>query len=472
MQRFLNVIGLIPLCQCAGTDRDWATDPRLEAAVVRAGFGDCTLQHWVSTSPDPPSFAQPLVFDPSDTPLWARARSAAQWNRRPFLENHGSQSTHVRLPTGQRQSGLLVRETTIREFADESTVRQDGVEPGVLLSRAPRSVLDATEQLLPPSPLAVANLSAGVLSIGSIGVGLPFHNHGAAWLTVLKGKKLVVLTPPRTDADPEFWGLQHRNPISWAILPPEAVRRRFEAAGLLTPNSTLPLHCVLSPGTTLFIPCNWYHATLNIDETLAVGGQQPALAAGTPADGKNPSPAMCPSDADATAHINFVQATAAIARASADVDLVTSAKLLAMGEVLLERSLETAPLRLDAWLWRLRAAAAARAPKSVASVIERAVEMHEAAVRNRMIPALRGVSSLVALAASLPHSVPSTTLLRSARRLAETVGSALLDHPHLYSDVSALVPGKNGQQTELTLRKLLKLRLGEQVSPSDHRNEL
>ena len=31
---------------------------------------------------------------------------------------------------------------------------------------------------------------------------------------------------------------------------------------------------VLTPGDALFIPCNWWHATLNIGETVAVGGQQ------------------------------------------------------------------------------------------------------------------------------------------------------------------------------------------------------
>lgn len=31
---------------------------------------------------------------------------------------------------------------------------------------------------------------------------------------------------------------------------------------------------VVTPGDALFIPCNWWHATLNIGETVAVGGQQ------------------------------------------------------------------------------------------------------------------------------------------------------------------------------------------------------
>ena len=30
---------------------------------------------------------------------------------------------------------------------------------------------------------------------------------------------------------------------------------------------------VLGPGETLFIPCNWYHATVNLADTVAVGGQ-------------------------------------------------------------------------------------------------------------------------------------------------------------------------------------------------------
>jgi hypothetical protein len=33
------------------------------------------------------------------------------------------------------------------------------------------------------------------------------------------------------------------------------------------------LHCVLRPGDTIFIPCNYYHATINLEDTVAIGGQ-------------------------------------------------------------------------------------------------------------------------------------------------------------------------------------------------------
>ena len=57
-------------------------------------------------------------------------------------------------------------------------------------------------------------------------------------------------------------------------------------------------HCVLRPGDSIYIPCNWHHSTLNVAETLAFGGQA------------EPAAALCDADADATAEANFAAAQA------------------------------------------------------------------------------------------------------------------------------------------------------------------
>ena len=32
-------------------------------------------------------------------------------------------------------------------------------------------------------------------------------------------------------------------------------------------------HCIVNPGETVFIPCNYYHATINLEATVAIGKQ-------------------------------------------------------------------------------------------------------------------------------------------------------------------------------------------------------
>ena len=184
----------------------WAeVDAELERAVTAAGFGGCSMKKW---SPDQRSgegsawsmltepFIVPVVTSSSSSSSpssssssssssWASASHARLWTRPAFLAAHGTATVRVRLPAGQRQSGLLSRETTIAAFAAELASggsvagRGVGIEPGLLLDRAPASLVAAADGLLAPDALvAGANLTAAVISLGGAGVGLPFHNHG------------------------------------------------------------------------------------------------------------------------------------------------------------------------------------------------------------------------------------------------------------------------------------------------------
>ena len=89
--------------------------------------------------------------------------------------------------------------------------------------------------------------------------------------------------------------------------------------------------------------CNWYHATLNIGETLAAGGQQ--------VEGSDADLGSCADDVDATANAQFQQGTQAITHGVASDEDEARVKSFATGEVMLQTALQTTPYRLDAWLW-------------------------------------------------------------------------------------------------------------------------
>ena len=100
-----------------------------------------------------------------------------------------------------------------------------------------------------------------VLSIGEDGAGLPFHSHGDAWLGLVHGSKRWFLYAPGEFDEVDRNRTSPHQPVSdWAetVLPHVASK---------------PIQCTQRAGEVLFVPASWLHATLNVGETLAVGGQ-------------------------------------------------------------------------------------------------------------------------------------------------------------------------------------------------------
>jgi hypothetical protein len=171
------------------TESAWRLDPTLLAAVEANGLGGCGLAAWDPLGAADMPEGVPLLLPAGAVP-WAA--DAARWERGAFLRAHGAATAEVRLPAGQRQSGLLLRRPSVARYAAEARAAEGDASgvAGVLFGRAPESVLAAAEGLRGPAPLVAAGLTAPVLSLGPSGSGLPFHNPGAAWQTVLAGAKV------------------------------------------------------------------------------------------------------------------------------------------------------------------------------------------------------------------------------------------------------------------------------------------
>lgn len=101
------------------------------------------------------------------------------------------------------------------------------------------------------------------LVLGGSGSGFPFHQHGEAVLQLLTGRKR--------------WWL-----LDGAQIPPSGYR--YDMSQLQWVQYVLPkLHvppqvgkpstCTQEPGEVMYVPDSFWHATLNIGETLAVGAQ-------------------------------------------------------------------------------------------------------------------------------------------------------------------------------------------------------
>lgn len=119
-------------------------------------------------------------------------------------------------------------------------------------------------------PSELRSNSKRVFSLGGDGAGLALHTHGATFLTLIYGQKLWLVAPPDAKLAPALRESVHGHGLKLK----RAVDAIDEAqpAGTLTPASGIT-QCLQSPGTALYLPSDWFHATVNVGDAIAIGVQ-------------------------------------------------------------------------------------------------------------------------------------------------------------------------------------------------------
>ena len=192
-----------------------------------------------------------------------------------FSELYGKNRRQARWAGGGNQFGILARSTTVQDYLAEMGTEEAAGREGLLFDRG---LGEAHDWAIPPM-FARTGLNDTVVSVGAAGQGLPFHNHASAWQTVIVGRKVFLLLPPLSTNTSESWLRPEpwfEEILSTLFLPSsmQFLRQHADDAWRMVPEAARALRVVvLGPGDTLFIPCNWYHATINLDDTVAVGGQ-------------------------------------------------------------------------------------------------------------------------------------------------------------------------------------------------------
>jgi hypothetical protein len=102
-----------------------------------------------------------------------------------------------------------------------------------------------------------------VFAAGQEGTGIPFHQHYGAFIEVLFGRKRWALYPP--SASPKFSPSQSHSGWISHVLPTLSNEDRESLQ-----------ECVQHPNEVMYVPQDWYHAVLNLGETVAIGGQMKA----------------------------------------------------------------------------------------------------------------------------------------------------------------------------------------------------
>jgi len=247
--------------------RDW--DPSCDAALEPVPPGLCTLPRIAAADLTPERFlaefkgraAVVVMVGPAANAALhnATARPAllAAYSAAPLTLSSANTYSHrtVTRTLGEYVNDLMTPQTVALSGA-ETLYSFGGHDPTVW-----SPLLDHYRR---PPCLRDDDRYSYSFGIAACGTGVPFHVHGDGFSEVIHGRKRWFLYPPGAEpALPEFAGQRESffrpdaSTLQWVL----DVYPRL-------PPSARPLECVLGPGEALYFPTNWYHATLNLGETV------------------------------------------------------------------------------------------------------------------------------------------------------------------------------------------------------------
>jgi hypothetical protein len=136
-----------------------------------------------------------------------------------------------------------------------------------------------------------------ILTLSPKGADMPFHQHLSSWLYLAHGRKFWLISEPHISPAPgapnrtfvagllqrqlgntEMWnGVTE---LLWNDLQDVLKIWPEEMAAPSGLHSDLPpvRRCLQPPGTILYLPKDWWHATANIDDCVGIGGHMHPVA--------------------------------------------------------------------------------------------------------------------------------------------------------------------------------------------------
>ena len=197
----------------------------------------------------------PVVFARAENASAAAAALRARVSREALLASHGD--VRVVLASSNSHSHVK-REASLREYvAGVADVPVDAAraadETWYLFGDTERSERwDALTAGYEPPLDAADDEGLVVFGVGGSGSGVAFHTHGAAFGEALVGRKTWFLSPP--EQRPAFDGNVAQ--LRWAL-----DFREGSGGGA----NRFVQECDLGPGEVIYVPPQWWHATLNTE---------------------------------------------------------------------------------------------------------------------------------------------------------------------------------------------------------------
>ncbi|XP_055349343.1 uncharacterized protein LOC129596172 [Paramacrobiotus metropolitanus] len=141
-------------------------------------------------------------------------------------------------------------------------MRDSNREPFYMFDRNFYNASDLPRSMHPPEYFKISPVyDENIFFLGASMSGVSFHKHADAWNGVIFGWKRWFIYPPTQTPPSGVWpGL---NTMEWYA------RIYPKLSGDLA-----PLECMQGPGDVVYLPESWYHGTINVGDTIAVGIQK------------------------------------------------------------------------------------------------------------------------------------------------------------------------------------------------------
>ena len=262
---------LLPLLLCLVTSHDTCRGSASTSASASASATTSTSPHASSPSTSASAYLTGCSMDE----VWASSLSLAEFRRayagkRPVVihgvdDNDRFRRMTARLELLSRFGAMEVvlassntfskkkRRTTLHDYLSTLDTAIDGAINGTeTFYLFGDNFSDEWQQFYAhyDFPAYAGTRNTPAFGAGGPSSGVPFHVHGPAFGETLHGRKRWFLAPPYQE--PRFDPAQSQ--LQWVNL---------VYPGL--PKEQRPLVCTVSPGSLIYIPHHWWHATLNLD---------------------------------------------------------------------------------------------------------------------------------------------------------------------------------------------------------------
>ena len=198
----------------------------------------------------------PVIFSRGNASAFAAAVA-----RERLLETHGRRE--VVLAASNSYSSLKKHDLDLRAYVEtyvdvatrlEDLTDTSALDSWYLFGDSPRETFGDLISLYDLPLDSAKDEGLPVLGIGGAGSGVQFHTHGAAFAESVVGAKRWFVSPPTRK--PAF--SSDEPTLRWAAA--------FDAAGgaARSANNSAVLECVVGAGEVIYVPPNWWHATLNL----------------------------------------------------------------------------------------------------------------------------------------------------------------------------------------------------------------
>jgi histone arginine demethylase JMJD6 len=196
-------------------------------------------------------------------------RARQKWTRKWMLANHGEDPVELGDPYATGVWKMKKQKTSVRTFynkMDEFDERGQYLWSGTLLKRPPRRPKSKAEnktmesdwrrmKVLHHKELGFEDIQTQVV-VGGNGTGLGFHFHKDGFNEVVSGNKRWWFYPKERYVP--FYNRFKRH-AEW-----------MTQARIHLEKHEQPLHCLQPPGSIMYVPELWNHATINEGETVCV----------------------------------------------------------------------------------------------------------------------------------------------------------------------------------------------------------